>query len=94
MFAMLANSAGPVLTKAKVTWAKHPDATVKRYRVYYGLYTATTNVVKEVESTNTCVLSQLVVGQTYQVVVTAVNDNGVESLPSQRVVFRPRLSKL
>lgn len=80
-----------MLTKARVKWNQHADPDVVYYRVYLGTYLQPpTNVVTV--TTNYCVLKSLMVGQNYQVSVTAINKWGAESNPVS-VVFSPTLVK-
>ncbi len=84
-------NAQPASTALSVTlaWDASPDATVAGYNVHYGTasghYTTALNVGKQ----TTAQVSGLQAGQTYFFVVTAYDNTGLESDPSNEVSYNP-----
>ena len=72
---------------AQFAWDPVVDASVIGYKAYYGLSTNSMTAVAVQGRTNTTVnLNALPKGTNY-VYVTAVNDSGLESVPSNTVVY-------
>lgn len=72
-----------------LAWNASPDTNVVGYSVYYGYktgdYSTNVNVGQETNWT----FLQLTKGSNYFFVVTAYNMDGVESLPSNEVIYQP-----
>jgi fibronectin type 3 domain-containing protein len=103
MFAIMLLTLGQLVTRADLSigttnttpsgltialaWNPSPDANVAGYYVVYGLTADTcTNQLDAGASTNATVYG-LQAGVTYYFVVTAYDDNGLESAPSNEIVY-------
>jgi|SRR3954469_19921393 hypothetical protein len=79
----------PSSQAASVTlgWDPSSDPDVAGYNVYYG--PSSRNYTNEVDAGNStvCSIFGLVIGATYYFAVTAYNDLGVESAPSDEIVY-------
>lgn len=74
-------------TAAQFTWDVVPDAGVIGYKAYYGLSTnALTAVAVQGRTNNIVSINPMPIGINY-VYVTSVNNAGLESLPSNMVLF-------
>jgi len=72
---------------ASLEWDANTEPDIKGYRLYYG--PASGNYTRSLDAGNntTADLPELVAGLTYYFVVTAYNEAGLESPPSNEVVF-------
>jgi hypothetical protein len=74
--------AAPDVTLA---WDPSPDSEVSGYKLHYGLTSGAYDQVLDIGNSTTAVVSGLAAGQTFYFVVTAYNDQGIESLPSNEI---------
>lgn len=90
---MLMFLCGALLSRAQVqitlAWNPSPTPDVTGYSVYYGPATGTYNQVVRVGNTNTATIPDLIVGQTYYFVATAVDSSGLESGYSNEISYTP-----
>lgn len=72
-----------------LAWNPSPTPDVTGYSIYYGPATGTYNQVVRVGNTNTATIPDLIVGQTYYFVATAVDSSGLESGYSNEISYTP-----
>jgi fibronectin type 3 domain-containing protein len=82
--AMTSASAAP---RVELMWDPSPDDTVTGYMVYCTDVTLHHSSQIDVGNTNTCVVTNLAEGRTYQFYVTAYDATGLESDPSNTLEF-------
>jgi Fibronectin type III domain len=68
-----------------LAWDASPDASVVGYRVYYGLDIPTNSIMVGTNLSTT--VPNLLAGATYTFAATAVDGLGIESLPSNQVLY-------
>lgn len=74
-------------TNVRLTWDASPDASVTGYRLYNGVVSGIYTNSVTVGNSLTGTISNLFVGTTYYFVATAYTASGVESLPSNEVIY-------
>jgi hypothetical protein len=77
-----------------LAWDPSVDATVTGYRVYYHATESTNVTVLDVGKTTSCTLTNLCETETYSFSVTAYNEVGLESDPSNTVAYTVPLGRL
>jgi hypothetical protein len=70
-----------------LTWNASADTNVSRYFVYYGSASGIYTNKVALENVTSATISDLVEGTTYFFAVTACDDAGLESVPSNEAVF-------
>jgi sulfur relay (sulfurtransferase) complex TusBCD TusD component (DsrE family) len=71
-----------------LAWSPSPDTNVVGYNLHYGLaHGSYTNILSVGKQTN-AVMTGLIAGQTYYVVASAVNAAGIESVPSNEIIYQ------
>lgn len=71
-----------------LAWSPSPDTNVVGYNLHYGLaHGSYTNTLSVGNQTN-AVMTGLIAGQTYYVVASAVNAAGMESVPSNEIIYQ------
>ncbi len=68
-----------------VSWDANTETDLAGYKIYYGTQSATYNSSVDVGNTTSYILDNLVEGQTYYIVLTAYDQSGNESVPSNEV---------
>lgn len=91
---LLGNLPSIAAQRVVLAWDPSPDMSVTGYRVYRGVGPTPVFDAIDVRATNTCELTDLYEGETYQFYVTAYDANGIESEPSNTLVFAVPLRPL
>jgi hypothetical protein len=84
-------SRGAVAETVSIAWDANVETDVAGYRVYYGNSPGAYSKTVDVGNTTTATLQNLTPGATYYLATTAYNTSGVESLPSDEVVYTNQL---
>jgi hypothetical protein len=79
----------PLRPSATLAWDASPDATVIGYKLYSGIVGGLQTNVLDAGSALTLTVSNLQAGATYFFFATAYNAEGIESEPSNVVLFSP-----
>jgi hypothetical protein len=91
---LLGSHPAEAVQRVVLAWDPSPDASVTGYRVYRGIGPTPVFAAIDVGNTNMCELSDLLEGETYQFYVTAYDAIGIESEPSNTLVFAVPLPPL
>ncbi len=91
---LLGNLPSLAAQRVMLAWDPSPDASVTGYHVYRGVGPAPVFDAIDVGASNTCELTDLYEGETYQFYVTAYDAMGIESEPSNTLVFAVPLRPL
>lgn len=83
-----AGNSPSVTATATLSWDKSPDRTVKGYRLHYGTTSGRHySRIVDVGKVTTYTLTNLIPGKKYYFVVTAYNNSGKVSPPSNEISF-------
>lgn len=78
----------PLARGVTLAWDPSPDPTVVGYFLYYGNQSGNFSHSINAGSATSATVTDLTPGQTYYFVATAYNAAGIQSVPSNQVVFR------
>lgn len=91
---LLGSLPAEAVQRVVLAWDPSPDASVTGYRVYRGTGPTPVFEAIDVGNTNTCELTDLYEGEIYQFYMTAYDAIGIESEPSNTLVFAVPLPPL